>query len=75
MLKQKVMVMDNPLTYLVGLTALDWQPVALLALLMFSQLVVYRRHLSPKAIFNRRQGAGREQRQQGYGLRRSRRLR
>ena len=67
------MVIDNPSTYLVGLAALDWQLAALFGLVMFSTLVIYRRHLSPAAILNRRQRAERESKQRRYGLRRSRR--
>lgn len=67
------MVIDNPSTYLVGLAALDWQFAALLGLLMFSNLVIYRRHFSPAAILNRRQREERELKQRRYGLQRSRR--
>ncbi len=65
-------MIDNPLTYLVGLAALDWQSVALFCLVTFSNLVVYRRHLSPAAISNRRQCMERELKQRRYGLRRGR---
>ena len=61
-------MLDNPLTFLVGLTALDWQSVALFGLVTFSNLVVYRRHLSPTAISNRRQCLERELKQRRYGL-------
>jgi len=66
------MVIDNPSTYLVGLAALDWQLAALFGLATFSNLVIYRRHLSPAAIFNRRQRVERELKQRRYGLRSSR---
>jgi hypothetical protein len=62
-------VIDNPLTYLVGLAALDWQLAALFCLAMCSNLVIYRRHLSPAAILNRRQRVERELRQRRYGRR------
>jgi hypothetical protein len=34
-----------------GLADLDWQFTALLCVITFSDLVVYRRHVSPAAIF------------------------
>ena len=65
-------MIDNPLTYLVGLTALDWQSVALFGLVTFSNLVVYRRHLSLSAISNRRQCMERELKQRRYERQRRR---
>ena len=61
--------MDNPLIYRAGLTALDWQFTALLCVITFSYLVLYRRHLSPAAIINRRQRVQRELKQRQYGVR------
>jgi hypothetical protein len=61
-------MIENPLTYLVGLTALDWQSVALFCLVTFSDFVVYCRHLSTTAISNRRQRAERVLKQGLYGL-------
>lgn len=46
--------------YQLGLTEVDWQFATLLCLVSFSYLVIYRRHLSPAAIFNRRQRVPRE---------------
>jgi hypothetical protein len=63
-------MLGNPLSYLVGLAALDWQSAAVLCLVMFSHFVIYRRHLSPVAILNCRQRVERELRQRRYGLRR-----
>ncbi len=61
--------MDNPLIYRAGLTALDWQCMTLLCFITFSYLVLYRRHLSPTAIINRRQRVQRELKQCQYGVR------
>lgn len=68
--------MGNLLIYRAGLTdlaALDWQFAALLCFLTYSYLVLYRRHLSPTAIFNRRQRVQRELKQRQYGVRPRRR--
>lgn len=59
--------MDNPLTYFVGLAELDWQFAALLCLVTYTSHVIYRRHLSLAAIFNRRQRVQRELRNRRYG--------
>ncbi len=61
--------MDNPLIYHAGLAALDWQFAALLCVVAFSYLVLYRRHFSPTAIINRRQRVQRELKQSLYGVR------
>jgi hypothetical protein len=59
-------MMDNPLTYLVRLITSDWQSAALFCLITLSNLVVYRRQLSPVAILNRRQCAERALKQRRY---------
>ena len=67
--------MNNSLIYpagLAGIADLDWQFVAVLSCITFSYLVLYRRHLSPAAIFNRRQRRQRELKQRLYGVPRPR---
>lgn len=64
--------MNNSLIYpagLAGIADLDWQSAAVLCCITFSYLVLYRRHLSPAAIFNCRQRVQRALKQRQDGAR------